>query len=362
MVPVAMGQCVCGNAVESEGALCARCLALQVLGLTADADLSDIESSYRMLVKVWHPDRFQSDEKLRRTAEEKLKAINAAHAWLCSGNHAQRPGRSSAAGQSAARKNPSSDAAKKSAAAVELHTTMRFGWKSVFLYGLVLRCLLLLCACGVLALGVVVADTFLSSNPATAHFYAAYKASVLRSVNMQFGSTRRALAGVFHLSGNGAANASEVPANNPPPEAARPEQAHRLSKVPHAHGVQPYVTLGLTRAEVAAVLGAPTAASSQALLYGNSLLYMRNGRVAGWRIDPASPLRVKLWPSRPPDPSVTFFTTGSSRSEVIALQGTPTLLRDNTFGYGGSEVFFDGDTVVGWRNDPATVPLRVPHK
>lgn len=39
----------------------------------------EAKSSYRQLVKVWHPDRFEGDPKLKIKATEKLKAINAAY-------------------------------------------------------------------------------------------------------------------------------------------------------------------------------------------------------------------------------------------------------------------------------------------
>jgi hypothetical protein len=40
------------------------------------------------------------------------------------------------------------------------------------------------------------------------------------------------------------------------------------------------------------------------------------------------------------------------------VQGTPTFWSENTFGYGGSEVYFKNGKVVNWKNDPESVPLR----
>jgi hypothetical protein len=51
------------------------------------------------------------------------------------------------------------------------------------------------------------------------------------------------------------------------------------------------------------------------------------------------------------------FGMGSTRREVIAVQGTPTRRIENTWYYGQSEVYFAGDRVVGWRNSAAN-PLR----
>src|SRR5208282_3369672 len=79
-----MTTCLCGNSIEQEGPLCARCTALHKLGLDFNATKEDIEASYRTMVKVWHPDRFQNDPKLKEAAEETLKSVNAAHAYLAS--------------------------------------------------------------------------------------------------------------------------------------------------------------------------------------------------------------------------------------------------------------------------------------
>ena len=52
--------------------------ALKTLGLKPTATPDEIRQAYRDLVKVWHPDRFGSDVRLRAKAEEHLKAINSA--------------------------------------------------------------------------------------------------------------------------------------------------------------------------------------------------------------------------------------------------------------------------------------------
>jgi hypothetical protein len=85
---------------------------------------------------------------------------------------------------------------------------------------------------------------------------------------------------------------------------------------------------------------------------------LTNGKVSGWKIDPASAhIRVKLWPEAPVDPDLDFFGVGSSRDVVLVVQGTPTYFSADTFGYGGSEVYFQNGRVVSWKIDPAW-PLR----
>src|SRR5258706_3090039 len=55
---------------------------LRVLGLAPDATEQAIKEAYRDLVKVWHPDRFGSDARLRAKAQERLKELNAAFEQL----------------------------------------------------------------------------------------------------------------------------------------------------------------------------------------------------------------------------------------------------------------------------------------
>src|ERR1700679_36524 len=61
--------------------------ALDVLSLRPGATSLEVKEAYRDLVKVWHPDRFGSDPRLRRKAEDKLKQINDAYRVLQSGSN-----------------------------------------------------------------------------------------------------------------------------------------------------------------------------------------------------------------------------------------------------------------------------------
>ena len=56
--------------------------ALDVLALKPGGTPVEIKEAYRDMVKVWHPDRFGSDGRLRLKAEDKLKQINDAYRVL----------------------------------------------------------------------------------------------------------------------------------------------------------------------------------------------------------------------------------------------------------------------------------------
>lgn len=62
-----------------------RSSALRVLGLAASATQPQIREAHRDLVAVWHPDRFQGNDRLRKKAEDRLKEINLARDTLIEG-------------------------------------------------------------------------------------------------------------------------------------------------------------------------------------------------------------------------------------------------------------------------------------
>src|SRR5689334_20352258 len=53
--------------------------AYRTLDLQPGADLGSVRQAYRLLVKVWHPDRFTHDPGLQAASDEKLKHINASY-------------------------------------------------------------------------------------------------------------------------------------------------------------------------------------------------------------------------------------------------------------------------------------------
>ena len=113
--------------------------------------------------------------------------------------------------------------------------------------------------------------------------------------------------------------------------------------------LRPYVTVGLTRDEVVSAQGEPTSSTDDRLMYGASELDLKDGRVVGWKIDARSPVRVKLWPEGPVDTTLRTFEVGSTKDEVLVVQGTPSSFTEDRFEYGSSVVYFREGRVVVWK-------------
>ncbi|GAA4314729.1 KTSC domain-containing protein [Mucilaginibacter gynuensis] len=56
----------------------------KLLGVNEAAELQELKSVYRGLMKAWHPDKFQESEESKLAAEEKSKTIIEAYHFLVS--------------------------------------------------------------------------------------------------------------------------------------------------------------------------------------------------------------------------------------------------------------------------------------
>ena len=129
------------------------------------------------------------------------------------------------------------------------------------------------------------------------------------------------------------------------------------SVLPQIFERRDYFTVGSTKEEVLAVQGTPSEFTDSTFTYGYSRVHFRGDRVTTWEDRQTNPLRVKLLPTAGIERK-TYFTVGSTKDEVLAVQGTPTEFTDSTFTYGYSEVHFRDDRVTTWEDRP-TNPLHV---
>jgi outer membrane protein assembly factor BamE (lipoprotein component of BamABCDE complex) len=118
-----------------------------------------------------------------------------------------------------------------------------------------------------------------------------------------------------------------------------------------------YLTLGSTKDDVIYIQGTPDSFSANTFRYGSSFVYFQNDRITGWR-NGLPKLNVRLVPSSP-RPVVDYFTVDYTKDDVIQIQGTPDSFSANSFSYGSSFVYFQNDRVTGWRNGYPRLSARL---
>jgi DnaJ domain len=366
--------CACGNYVEGTGTACNRCTALRILDLDTGATETEIRSSYLTLVKVWHPDRFQSDQKLKEAAEKKLKDINSAYEFLTltlqeraewqSPNHWSEDA-------------PSSGKSKEEFVAAERIISLKRLFRRLSRWSLLgFKTLFQLAALALVVLFFrylsIAFNVPVPTTEEAAKVYGAGKNDLLNELEEPKRRFKQAvMKDLRKLAPNLFQAAPPTPPQTAQPQPEPDSQASRKAPAktaaqqpvrpePAPRKLYPYVTIGSTKDEVLALQGPPTASSDDKLVYGRSELYLKDGSVIGWRIDPVSdPIRVKLWPEHSVDTSQDCFTVDSTKDDVLVVQGTPTAFSTDKFEYGGSEVYFHNNRVVRWKNDLASIPLKV---
>jgi hypothetical protein len=103
---------------------------------------------------------------------------------------------------------------------------------------------------------------------------------------------------------------------------------------------------GDTRARVIAVQGPPDEVGANLFRYGSSVVYFEADRVTHWS-EGRPRLHVLVLP-RFEFTGLATFGIGSSRADVIRVQGEPARFTARAFYYGASAVYFDREWVVDW--------------
>jgi hypothetical protein len=342
-----MNTCSCGILLDDKHTQCPRCAALHVLGLEMDATENEIRKAHRLLVKVWGAENFSGDQKLREAAAEKLKEADSAFDLITATSTERGPWHPptySSTYEAPQELPPSAvpapmqiidDPAPSVFPAPIPHHQFRQTMQALYRFWRKFK----------LALKIL-AIVFVLLTGRT----------IWTALKEQY--SRGGPEAVIKGSGRQEAPPAETPAVQAAQQNAKRTQPHQTAAAPGKSLT--YITVGSSKDEVLAQQGTPTAASEDKLVYGKSELYLKDGRVTGWRIDPASsPLHVKLWPSSAAGLRQAHYEVGSSKDVVLAVQGTPTAFTEETFEYGRSQVYFRNDKVVGWKEDPSSVILWV---
>ena len=348
-----------------------------MLELDSHATQKEIKTAYRTLIKVWHPDRFQGDQTLRYSAEQKLKNVNIAYRILTDTSEPKRSSKPTPPGAASQTEPATTKTAADWTPEIDRATMLSIRLRRMF--GLLFKIAVLAFA---ILIGRYIWIAFDLPGLSSGDMHRVYDAGLDNVQKELPGPQHRLLLAVEHdlrrLGLNGVAasvatafesdeataKADEAPQTETATSSkpARKLSAKQSANPPPAPQViRSYITIGSTRDEVIAKQGTPTSSSEDKLVYGRSELDLKDGAVVGWRIDPASdPIRVKLWPAHSVDTSQTYFTVDSTKDDVLVVQGTPTAFSNDKFEYGGSQVYFHNGRVISLKNDPTTIPLRIP--
>lgn len=306
----------------------------RALGLQPGASASEVRRAYLRLVKQWHPDRYARDSRAQSVAQEKVKEINEAYAFL----------RDYKPGQPEQLYDVSSY--PRGATAQWNEYRRRTNYEPP------------------------VADPFEGDyhyRPVNAARGGGMRFASIVIALVLFNAVRWAIA-----PGEIKTHGARVPVVN----AAGPGNSMQVvflgeegrGEWKSARQQLPYFFTGSSKADVYRVQGIPDWSSDKEWHYGASKVYFAGDFVVSWKNDPSVPLRAMT----PGDAArEDVITVGSSITDVLAIQGAPDSVKDTYwqsadgvvtkttyYHYGNSKIGFVHGEVSGWEEKPNS-PLRV---
>jgi curved DNA-binding protein CbpA len=263
----------------------------EILGLSQDASIEARKQAYKDLVKVWHPDRFSHDPRLQQKAQEKLQEINEAYEKIKSlkNNEAQMT-----------------------------------SWKK-------------------------------EHQDSSFETQQAHKPFFTEKVRSRKQPKRNMLVWIwfFILLIGFSVILSQV--TNRPEHAPSQHRDASSSESSTSSSLitdrKTYFTIGSMKNEVQEIQGTPSSIIGDTWFYDASQITFSNGRVTGYSNNSGN-LHMKLLPKTDATHirEKGYFTIGSTKDEVIALQGTPDGVIGNTWIYDLSQIKFYNDKVVSCSN------------
>ncbi|MBK9165366.1 MAG: DnaJ domain-containing protein [Acidobacteria bacterium] len=396
-----------------------------ILGLAHNSSQKQLKEAYKDLVKVWHPDRFLHDPKLRIKAQEKLKEINEAYQKVSSfiengskkasstterkksTHRSSDDSHASSKAKAKTRKSNDSDRAKKANEkdsqdydeASERHSNREkspvtnlydeytpFSTTQVAVKPTNRRYYIAFVATAFLSLGSFLIYSDITrrthtdpgaESPVASGVTNSTSNAISPEVAAETDSEQRIRVGENQNDTNSFENSLNEVSENEYVELAplslqtieRPaEKPFSLEPPPQAHpsGVEAelnetapsagFFSLNSTRNDVLRIQGTPDSIIGNTFSYGYSSVSFQNDRVSGWS-NISKNLRVRMISYSPS--SENYFTLGSTRADVVKIQGTPDSIIGNSYGYGYSSITFQGNSVVGWSNISKNLKVRM---
>lgn len=294
-----------------------------ILGVPPGTGWKQLRQAYKKRVNAWHPDRFQQDARQKRLAEEKTKEITQAYKELAE-YHRKFGVLPLPPGEEAP---PTAEKAAEPGAAAN---TSRAGKTA----------------------GPARAEPAAETpKPGVSNRRARTLAAValLGSVYFVWQFVPWKQQGETSPGGKHD-NSPMAQQHGTETAAAGPVQEQRF-------------TVGSSLGEVYAIQGVPTKTEKDTIAgkdiwyYGESKIYFARGKVLRWEEKPENPLRADVL-SGLERINPGFFGLGSTKDEVLAVQGRPDRDAGSVWDYGLSRVFFDNGRVTGW-HEAQYSPLRV---
>ena len=368
----------------------------RLLEVEPGAPLDEVKRAYRELVKVWHPDRFTHDPKLQRKAQEKLKQINAAYERICLGGpipQATGSNNPSSSGTTTQHKSPPPPPRPAPAPERESNWKRRFAQAAIAIVVIAVLKAVFSTKDNPPARSVESQPSYSAPRPTyqapqqsrsdvqpkvprhlsiaqiselhqealkrqpglgmTLREFSRYAQDKLPdydfSEGINYSPPEETLAPKVESS-----VATATPNREPAVEDSTPSPPHASQSVPSSSSMvadssavehdsaisrvpsvlpqiferRDYFTVGSTKEEVLAVQGTPSEFTDSTFTYGYSRVHFRGDRVTTWEDRQTNPLRVKLLPTAGIERK-TYFTVGSTKDEVLAVQGTPTEFTDS---------------------------------
>lgn len=295
----------------------------EILGLRPGASQKEIKAAYRDLAKVWHPDRFSSDPRLQAKAQEKLKEIIEAYEYLKDYEHSPDV-------KTYNSPNETETYSPKAVPDDDQKTFSTFSSTHEIKSSILPK---IAAAVSAIFLIVVIAVVF-------------YPRQNQNKVGNQVSNTNQlALSTMTNVrNANVPAGLAKSPVPMTPASPVSPVTANS-SQSNLASTTEKYFTIGSSKQEVLAIQGTPDRFTDTQFEYGLSKVNFENGKVISWDVSYPK-LNVRLITKS--STTANYFTVGSTKDEVIKIQGTPDRFTEDSFQYGLSKVNFKNGVVVNW--------------
>ncbi|HSK71458.1 MAG TPA: DnaJ domain-containing protein [Pyrinomonadaceae bacterium] len=343
----------------------------EILGLKPGASQKEIKAAYRDLARVWHPDRFCSDPRLQAKAQEKLKEINEAYEKLrdykCEPENVKSESRQQTYQQKPENAPPQAQTKPTETEPFSTLTNQNSNTSTSYLK-----------AIWIIPVAIVILvligynfrrtpEKVVSANTKSPDVNQSQK----QDSNYNADSAEKTLS-KNNLRSNANADVESkdnlVAENNTELETLELslDEPTTIASVPsltiipstpekivpsvtlqnqNASRQEGFFTIGSTKDEVLAIQGTPNRFTDSSFHYGSSVVNFRNGRVINWEIYYPK-LKAKLISTT--SSQSDYITVGSTVDDVLSIQGTPDRFTSNTFYYGSSQIRFNNNRVVSW--------------